>query len=1028
MIYGFGDYEWDEELFELRSGNETIAAAPRVLETIGYLIRNRARTVTKEQLRQNVWKGTAVVDGALNQTIMLARKALRDEGEGQSVIKTIRGVGFRFVAPVRERSSRTDERQLDPPRVRTAAEDQLLGRDQELLLLRTRLARARDGQGSLVLIEGEPGIGKTSLVSALSHEAELASADVFWGRAWEEGGAPAFWPWTQVLRAMARRFGAERLHALLGPADAVLLPLLSQSAALGEDAKTTEKLNTSEASERFRLFDAMSRFLRSAADGVRAHGSSTREPLIIVLEDLHATDEPSVQLLRFLAPDMGDVPLLVLCTLRDVEVRQGSALSALLANLPQNCERLPLRGLAALDVTRLLRRTAGAAVPERIAVRVLELSEGNPLMVGELALQCRSPDGTFALPSSSNAHVPERVMTSVRGRVRQLPDVTQRCLSVASAFGREFSLKLLSALLQRSERQLLADLGPAIEHGLLEQTRSSAGARLSFSHALVRDALYAALTPAERVELHGKIGEVLEKDESAGPRSSFELAHHFFLAAPAGSFTKAADYSLEAARRAENMLAHGAAARLYDQALELAEAEGASERVVYDRLLAAGDAWSRAGEVQTATDRCATAARLARDNADIDGFGRAIVRYTRAAYASMWQDRRFVELVQEALPLLPPGDSVVKAMMLSWSTIRVNALAPKEMRERAARESLDMARRIDDPFAIVSVVSSVCFQLAGVVRPEETRKLANELIEVSRAIGDDTHTLAGLQRRLADNMSLADFGAARADFEEFCALAESGKHAAPLYWARVNRAYDAERTGKFEEAERLAEEAYRWGERIQEPWAARMYAVQRMHLDFDRGRSADISGPLALAFPEDTIMGRMSRLILAIVAGEYESAHAIYAEVAADGFKAIPEDRFQRALLSSAVYYAYLIGDRSGAEALYALLSPSADLAVTLDSTLYYAGPVSRLLALLCVCLGDSERAVDYFEDAIAQCQHAGARPRLADTLCEYAKLLLSLPGTERKQRGAEVREHARTIADELGMTHISAQTRLLAE
>jgi tetratricopeptide (TPR) repeat protein len=474
------------------------------------------------------------------------------------------------------------------------------------------------------------------------------------------------------------------------------------------------------------------------------------------------------------------------------------------------------------------------------------------------------------------------------------------------------------------------------------------------------------------------------------------------------------------------MLAHAAAAQLYDQAVELADAEAASPRIVYERLLAAGDAWSRSGELQTATDRCARAARVARDSGDYQGFGWAIVRYMHAAYASMWQDRRLIELIQEALPLLPAQDSAAKAILLSCSTIGVSTLAPRAVRERAARESLEMARRIGDPLALASVVSSVCFQLAGVVRPEETRKLANELIDLSRTIGDDTLRLAGLQRRLSDNLSLADFDAARADFDEFCSLAESGRHAAPLYWARVNRAYQAEHAGNFAEAERLAGEAYRWGERIQEPYAARMHAVQRMQLRLEQGRSVDISGPLALAFSEDTVLGRVSGLIPMLLAGEYAKAHAIYAELAADGFQAIPEDRFQLALLRSVAYYAYLIRDRDGAEALYALLSPASDLAITLDSTLYYAGPVSGLLALLSVCLGDDTRAIGHFEAAVAQCERAGARPRLAGALSEYAKLLLSLPSRDQRRRGSELRDRARTIADELGMAHISAEMRRL--
>ncbi|HEY6555741.1 MAG TPA: hypothetical protein VI072_00650, partial [Polyangiaceae bacterium] len=489
---------------------------------------------------------------------------------------------------------------------------------------------------------------------------------------------------------------------------------------------------------------------------------------------------------------------------------------------------------------------------------------------------------------------------------------------------------------------------------------------------------------------------------------------------------KAREYSLKAAQRAEGMLAHATAAGLYDQAVALSDGTGC-ERALYERLLAAGDAWYRSGEPRAARDRYTQAAEIARAAGDAEGVGWAVVWYTRASYASAWIDDRLVELVQDALRRLPPGDSALKAMLLAWSPVRPNTLGPKEPRKKIVRDSLEMARRVGDAFALGSTLATVCWLLAGVVPREETRAMASELIDVGRATGNDLLVLTGLQRRMTDHVSFGDFAAAQAEFVEYAALAEAGHHAAPLYWALVMRSYEAERLGQFQIAEELALRAFRWGERIQETWAERVFAFQMLQLDLNRGLPVQLSEGLAAAFPEDVPRGRAGRLLIAMGTGDFESAHRIYSELAADGFEHLSEDWYLLPNASILVHYAYRLGDRARAAQLYDLLLPFETWEIVVHGTMSYAGPVSRLLALTCVCMGDTERAADYFERAIEQCRHARARPRLVETLLEYAKLLLGFARAECRERGSRLLQQARDLADELGMTHISAEARSLA-
>jgi DNA-binding winged helix-turn-helix (wHTH) protein len=224
-VHTFLDFQLDEDLFELRSRGEVIATQARVFALIHYLLRHRQRVVSKEELVRTLWDGAVVSDTAISQVVMLARKALRDEGDRQRVIKTVRGRGFRFIAQV------DAEPAAQPAPVQVAHEPSaLLDRGAELNELMAQLAHAGCGRGGLVLIGGEPGIGKTSLVSEFAKLAAHGGGEVLWGRAWEDGGAPPFWPWIQVLRALERTYGTERIKSALGPNARELSTLLPELA------------------------------------------------------------------------------------------------------------------------------------------------------------------------------------------------------------------------------------------------------------------------------------------------------------------------------------------------------------------------------------------------------------------------------------------------------------------------------------------------------------------------------------------------------------------------------------------------------------------------------------------------------------------------------------------------------------------------------------------------------------------------------------------------------------------------------
>lgn len=434
----------------------------------------------------------------------------------------------------------------------------VVGRDDELARLEAALDDAAAGRGEVVLVVGEPGIGKTRLAQELLARARSRGWQTAWGGSVEGGATPAFWPWVEVVRSLLDAEGPDVFTEALGPGAAELAQVVPEVKELTGGIDGSPALDPETA--RLRLFEAVVGLVRALA---------RRQPLVVVLDDLQWADVASLQLLSFVGARLRDAPLAVVGTYRPAEVDHSHPLADTLAALARHqvARRVELGGLGETEVGALIAATTGAAPGAELAGMVQTRTAGNPFFVAELArlLQSQKELRAEALATA----VPAGVRDVVRRRIARLPEQTTALLSLAALAGREFEVEVLEVAAQLDAERALDLVEAAVVSGLVAEDAEAVG-RLRFSHDLVREAIAEDLTALRRARLHARLGHALESLHGDDPRHAVQLAHHFFSALPAASAEKAIRYALRAADLEMGRLAHEQAEAQLRRALEVA--------------------------------------------------------------------------------------------------------------------------------------------------------------------------------------------------------------------------------------------------------------------------------------------------------------------------------------------------------------------------------------------------------------------------------------------------------------------------
>ena len=434
-----------------------------------------------------------------------------------------------------------------------------VGRRRELTDLRGALNDVMRGQGRLFLLGGEPGIGKTRLANELARLAATQNVQVFWGRCWEGGGAPAYWPIRQIIRACLEKHNPGQQEVLLGSGAreiAQLIPEIRHSRPLPEETGTTSDPDAA----RFRLFGSVASFMRNAA---------RIATLLIVIDDLHDADQPSLEMLRFVACETKDAPIMILGTYRDSEVRRSRELGKLVGDLIREGWTLPIAGLSQVEVRQFVEQSSGQKAKEKLVADLYHATNGNPLFV-EGVVRLLIAEGKID-NEATGFEIPDGVRESIRRRLAVLSAETVLMLSIASVIGNEFDIRLLESTSGNPAQLVVEQLEDARRIGIVTADDYPPIRRYRFSHALVREALYQEMAAGRRIELHGQIGAAIEKicENDLKPHQA-ALAHHFTAAR---STEKAIEYSIGAGEAAWAVFAYQEARSHWETALQLMQGE-----------------------------------------------------------------------------------------------------------------------------------------------------------------------------------------------------------------------------------------------------------------------------------------------------------------------------------------------------------------------------------------------------------------------------------------------------------------------
>ncbi len=867
---------------------------------------------------------------------------------------------------------------------------------------------ALQGNGQLFMLAGEPGIGKSRMASELAGYARMRGAQVLWGRCYEEQRVPPYWPWTQALRAYVETEDVPTLTAAMGPGAADIANIIPSVADKIPGLEVPPGLGPEEA--RFRLFDSITSFLKSASDS---------EPLLVVLEDLQWAAKPSLLLLEFVAREIADSRVLLVATYRNVDLARRHPLTETLGGLARESQfhQVFLRGLSRDEVGRFIETSTKVMPPTDLVEAIYARTEGNPFFLTEVVhllehehRGSRDPltehetlHGESGLPSFQ---VPAGVREAIGRRLNRLSDGANHALSIASVIGREFDFNLLAQLVEGlSEAALLGSLDEVLVAGLVEEVPRTAG-WYQFTHGLVQETLVEEISTTRRVRLHAQIADKMET--LYGPEAESyiaELAYHFGEAATVTGPEKPVRYALLAGEQALSAHAYEKALLHFQRALASKEnqpMDGGTAALLFG-LARAQTAAFQPHHIPEAMANLSKAFEYFVDVGEVDR-ALEIAEFSPPPLPGL---AGVAEILARALELVP-ADSHRAGHLLSRYGRWIEE--DYEASQDASGRALEIAKQRGDVALEMQALSNSAQVDIHHMRWNESLEKSQRVLQLSRKVSDPASEVAARFWSAVTSWNLG----------ELTQLQRHASAALPVAGGLRDRYWSANTY--------LVNAA---AAQLQGDWAAareysdRGLAVSSMQphllcirslLEFETG--AFPQGRVYLErlveamrlMPPELTLEHTCVSILVPLANRISGSKDLLglAETAAATVLSSPSAARNLTMLSRCglALVGAIRGDTTAIEQQYREVA-------TVPGTILAPSTVAtdRLLGVIAHALGKSQDAFAHFDRALAFCSRAHSQPELAWTSCDYAEALL-----QRNNRGDRGRAEG-LLADSIAIS-----------
>jgi hypothetical protein len=803
-----------------------------------------------------------------------------------------------------------------------------VGREAQLAVAEFHLDGLARSSGSLLVLVGEPGIGKTRLAEEVVGLARERGARTVWATAWRGDGAPPLWPWVQILRQLT-------------------------GSAAGLDHPQPESPTASSAA-RFAQFESIVQQLLAAA---------AAEPLVVVIDDLHWADTGSIRLLTFVAAAIRDARCMLFATYRPDELAGGDR-----AELARVGTTLAVPPLPAGEAATLLRLAVGADVSLDAVAAIAARSGGNPLFVWEFGQLMAQSGRRDVAPAA----IPGAVTAVIERRLARLSEEAVAVLRVAAVVGDPFSATSVSAVAGIAADDVDVGLAAAAAAGLVTVTTVQTG--FCFSHDLLREVVLENVDPATRRELHHRAANVIGSRARTDPSFHAAVADHLAQAGVRHAVAASAHWEL-AGRWALSLLAYEEAATFFARSAQTCLDDPGRQG---DLLVAEGEALLLAGDLDAARARFEAAVAAARSIESPELLARAVLGIGTGPIA--WEvpiaDNRYATLITDALARLPEDSSRLRSMLLARLSVAAATPQTVDVARRRAEAALELAERVGEPALIGQALAALNDAIAGPAHTITRRDNADAIVELAREAGDRALELLGYRFLVVADLEVGDIAAVDRDIAAFTRLADVLRQPLMSWYVPLFHGMRALLAGNLDAAERCQGEVADAAAATGSQNAHLLAATLLLGIDVARARrpAPDLLDAPVLGIDPGHWAGYAAGMAMVKWrAGEHERARDLLMLHAGNHFARLGDDGEHLTTLLMFGRVAAALGERAAAQEIYDLLAPHTGLWAVDGIAACCWGPVDLELGRLAIVLDDDAAARVHLGRARRSVEQAGA-------------------------------------------------------